>query len=138
MKVSRYRSFVVTSVLAAVAVYVMTIAAPTVPSALAVTEYCDIIVNAHTDCANMPGGSWVNGYFKNNASVVPGSGESTCEHTYNAGSGTTVSDRCAPNFVNSSCDLTHLTYELSGHAGNNAAFKLYVEGFVGPLELECT
>jgi hypothetical protein len=138
VKSSRYMSLVVTSVTACFAVCTMATALPTVPTALAVTEYCKIIVNPHTDCANMSGGSWVNGYFKNNASVVPGSSESTCEHTYKAGSGTTVSDRCAPHFVNSSCDLTHLTYELSGHAGNNSPYNLYVEGFVGSLEAECS
>ena len=137
MRLSRYISLAVTSVTACFTVCTMAAALPTVPTAAA-TEYCKIIVNPHTDCANMSGGSWVNGYFKNNAAYLPGSSESTCEHTYKAGSGTTVSDRCAPNFVNSSCDLTHLTYELSGHAGNNSAYPLYVEGFTGSVEVECS
>jgi hypothetical protein len=135
VKSPRYMS-PIRSAIAGLAACALAAALPTVPNAVA-SEYCKIFVNAHTDCANMPGGSWVNGHFKNNAAKVPGSGGSVCEHTYKAGSGVTVSDRCASGFVNSSCDLSHLTYELSGHAGNNSSGSLYTEGFTGGLELEC-
>jgi hypothetical protein len=134
---SRFFSIVASFAAAFAMCAIAAAAMPTVPVAGA-TDYCDIIVPATTDCANVAGGSYVNGHFKNNAAEVPGSSGSVCEHTYKAGSGTTVSDRCASNFVNSSCDLSHLTYELSGHAGNNSSGPLYVEGFTGSLEIECS
>ena len=103
------------------------------------TTYCNIYVKPHTDCANMPGGSWVNGYFKNNAAEVysgfPAYG--VCEHAYRAGTGETVSDRCASGYVNSECDLNSRTFEISGHAGDNATVELHIMGYATEKELSC-
>lgn len=101
----------------------------TVPSsAQAGTPYCGIWVPANTDCANVAGGSWVNGYFNQNL-VESGGGFPVCEHTYIAGGGTTVSRHCGGDPENAGSDLAcyfNDGYELSAHAGDDFSYEEYV------------
>jgi hypothetical protein len=100
------------------------------------TTYCGIWVPGNTDCANVKGGSWVNGVFDQNYVEDPNNWL-VCEHTYIAGTGTTVSRRCGSNPQNASVDLMCYYVEgrsLSAHAGNDNSFEqpivgdAYVEG----------
>jgi hypothetical protein len=100
------------------------------------TSYCGIWVPPYTDCAKTSGGSWVNGYFNENwahaqYSLEGGSGIPVCEHTYIAGTGTTVSNHCEGANAYSFCDLYYYYkhgYELSAHAVNDFAFEELVWG----------
>lgn len=99
-------------------------------------SYCGIYVNPYTDCANMAGGQWVNGYFNYNwahaqNSLEGGTGKPVCEHTYIYGTGTTVSNHCESPSAYSFCDLYWYYkngYELSGHAVNDMAFSELIWG----------
>ncbi len=96
--------------------------------------YCGINVKAHTDCANVSGGSWSNGYFDSNQAIVSPEIWYSCEHTYIYGGGTTASDRCGTGLVTSLSDL-YCDYvsgiKLSGHVGNDTAVELPTYGATG-------
>jgi len=125
---------VLAAVAASAAIAVPASLVPAAPANAFEVGYCYVSVPPYTDCANASGGSWYNGYFSaNQADVYEGSGGfNVCEHTYIAGTGDTVSDRCGPMPEDSGCDLDWYYangYELSGHAGNNYPFYLIITGY---------
>lgn len=105
-------------------------------------SYCGIYVPSYTDCANVSGGEWVNGYLNENwvhaqNSVEGGSGKTVCEHTYIEGTGTTVSNRCEAKTAYSFCDLYYYYnegYKLSAHAVNDWAFEELIWGHARVVE----
>jgi hypothetical protein len=119
--------------LAAVTLLCVLLAATTASRADA-TYYCEIWVPGNTDCANVAGGSWVNGYFDQNEVWDP-NGWYVCQHTYIAGTGTTVSRRCGSTPQTAGYEL--MCYyaegrELSAHAGNDNSFQqpIYGDAFI--------
>jgi hypothetical protein len=92
--------------------------------------YCGIWVPGNTDCANVSGGSWHNGYFNQNVAWDP-NGWNVCQHTYIYGTGTTVSRRCGGTPQGAGYEL-HCYYvegrELSGHVGNDNSFEQPIYG----------
>lgn len=79
---------------------------------------------AHTDCANVSGGSWYNGLFQQNDAWLPHNPDRyVCEHTYIQGTGDTVSNQCAVGGATSCEDLViywQYGIDLSGHSVNDS------------------
>jgi hypothetical protein len=101
--------------------------------------YCGIWVPADTDCANVAGGGWRNGYFDQNEAWDP-NGWLVCEHTYIYGTGTTVSRHCGSTPQTAMTDL--MCYyaegrELSAHVGNDNSFQQPIYGVTGIVKVTC-
>lgn len=112
-----------------VSVFALCITLGSVGAATANT-YCGIWVPGNTDCANVAGGSWANGYFDQNVVSDP-NGWLVCQHTYLYGTGTTVSRHCGETPEGAGWDLMCYYVEgraLSGHAGNANAFSQPIFG----------
>jgi hypothetical protein len=102
-------------------------------------SYCNIWVPGNTDCANVSGGSWHDGYFDQNVAWDP-NGWLVCQHTYIHGTGTTVSRHCGGTPQGAGNDL--MCYyaegrELSGHAGNDNSFEQPIIGETGIEKVTC-
>lgn len=111
----------------------------TVPGRANAGTYCNIWVPGNTDCANVPGGSWSNGYFDQNEGIDINNFD-VCEHTYIYGTGTTVSRHCGGNPQSAGWDL--MCYyvegrELSGHVGNDNPFQQPMEGYTYIEAVHC-
>jgi hypothetical protein len=108
------------------------------PAPAGAVSYCGIWVPATTDCANVAGGSWVDGEFNENwAHAQYTAGASVCETAYDRATGALVSDRCAAGTVYSDCDLYYYYnnyIELSGHAVNDASFEELIWGHARVVE----
>lgn len=95
-------------------------------------SYCGIKVPPDTDCANVSGGSWSNGYFNYNYVYHPGGGGlAVCAHTYIRSTSETVARQCDPNSAANNYEELGPYYnegiELSGHAGNDSSTTITVD-----------
>ena len=116
---------------------VVSVALSALPAAAAYQSYCGSVVAPYSSCSQ-----YVIGNFDNNVVDYPGSGTvNVCEHTYNW-QGTTISRRCADNYVGAGSDLCSLYNQgiqgsMDAYVGNNSGYWHTIVGYVSWADGSC-